>query len=723
MTAECKDTILKQLILSETEQGIRMPDELIRALDRRGTHAKHSEIVRVLAELVDEGSLMRARSNRYGRPEAFGCLVGTFCATGRGYSFVRPEAGGQDIFIPPHRDKGAWHGDRVLIRVRTEEDTPRRGRQSSRRTDKPNRQEGEVLRILEQTRENITGCIVMRGRLTMFRDDSGRLPEIVVGKKHLADAHPGDRVALKILFRGNEKYLPQGMVTRVFGSGLTRDAAAEAILFEHGISVPFPEDAMEQAGNIPLFVQEQDWAGRLDLRSKMLFTIDGDTAKDFDDAVSLETLPNGHYRLGVHIADVSHYVTPGSPLDQEAFRRGTSVYYADQVIPMLPLSLSNGICSLNPGVNRLAFSAFIELGTDGTRYSVEFHHSVICSFARLTYAQVNRILSGDWQERSLRQDIAPVLDEMNELAKQLHARRMQRGALELNIPEAVILCDRNGDPTGVEKRGRGDGERLIEEFMLVANEAVAETLFRHQLPAVYRTHDNPDLDKLRAFAAQARLFGYQLSEKDLTDPHRLQQVIDRSAGNPEQQALPTMLLRSLSRARYSPLCTGHYGLAAKYYLHFTSPIRRYPDLIVHRMLTHMLADGQGSRELTELCEQAALQSTEREFEADSAEREIEKLYMADYMSQYIGHSFDGYISNITSFGVYVQLDNMIEGMVRVDTMQNDWFEFDPDRLTLFGKHTGQNYHLGMPVNVTLINASPTSGLIDFIFTPEEGSVG
>lgn len=718
MTAECKDTILKQLII-ETAQEICTPDEIMRALDKRGTHAKHSELVRILAELVDEGSLMRARSNRYGCPEAFGCLVGTYCATGRGYAFVRPESGKQeDIFIPPHRSKDAWHGDRVMIRVQ-QDTSARRGKNSSR----PNRKEGEVLRILSQPHDDVTGCIVMRGKMTMFRDDSGKLPEIVVSKKHIGDAHPGDRVALKVLFRGNEKYLPQGMVTKVFGSGLTREAAAAAILHEHDISAPFPEDALAQADNMPLFVQENDWVGRLDLRSEKLFTIDGDSAKDFDDAVSLKTLPNGHYQLGVHIADVSYYVTPDSPLDVEAFKRGTSVYYADQVIPMLPLPLSNGICSLNPGVNRLAFSVFIELGKDGTRYSVDFHRSVICSYARLTYDKVNRMLAGDWEERHLRPDLTPILDEMNELAKTLHAARMQRGALELNIPEAVIVCDRNGDPSGVEKRTRGDAEQLIEEFMLIANEAVAEALCRSQMPAVYRVHEDPDLDKLRAFAAQARLFGYRLREKDLTDTHQLQHIIDQAAGNPEQQALPTMLLRSLARARYAPECLGHYGLAAKYYLHFTSPIRRYPDLIVHRMLSRMLAGEQSSRELRSLCEQAALQSTERELAADAAERDIEKLYMADYISQFIGHTFDGYISNITNFGVYVQLDNMIEGMVRLDTMQNDWFEYDPQRITLFGKHTGQNYHLGMRVNVTLVNASNTTGLIDFIFTPDSSTVG
>lgn len=701
MNPKNHDTIIKDLII-KTVQAACTPDEIIRMLNKHGISIKRSDLMPILEILTEQGCLMRTRNGRYGSPEAFHCLTGIYCATSHGYGFVRPDSGGDDIFIPPHCYKCAWHGDRVLVHLT----------EPAKNFNKQNRREGEVIRILSETCDERTGCILQRGKITVFRDSTGKLPDIAVSKRHLNNAHAGDRVALKVLSHGDERYLPQGTVIQVFGSGTSRDAAASAVLYEHGIQPPFPTEVMEQAEQIPSIVQQADCAGRLDLRSQILFTIDGDTAKDFDDAVSLEVLPNGHYQLGVHIADVSYYVTPDSPLDQEAFRRGTSVYYADQVIPMLPLPLSNGICSLNPNVDRLAFSVLLELDSNGTRYSASFHHSVIRSHARLTYHQVNHMLAG-----GLDSELAPVLSQMNELAKALHDKRMQRGALELDIPEAVILCDENGSVSGVEKRTRGDAERLIEEFMLAANEAVAETLFRHQIPAVYRVHDDPDLEKLRAFAAQAHLFGYQLREKDLKDTHQLQHVIDQSAGNPEQQALPALLLRSLARARYAPVCSGHYGLAAKYYLHFTSPIRRYPDLIVHRMLTHMLSGGQSNRKLSDLCEQAALQSTEREQAAADAEREIEKLYMADYMSRFIGQKFHGYISSITSFGIYVQLDNMIEGMVRLDTMRNDWFEYNPDRMMLSGRYTGQTYRLGMPVTVRLVSASCTTGMIDFIFTP------
>lgn len=717
MSIEPKESLFQQTILDLTREP-QTPEQLARQMAKRGIRISHRDLTQALSALVDSGQLMRAKSNRYAHPGHFNCLLGTFCGTGRNFSFVTPDGGGEDYFIPPHRDGGAWNGDRVMIHL-LDRPSFKRGHSA----EQSGRKEAEVFRVLSECRDELTGCLVLRGKTMLFRADNGKYPDIVISKKNLDYAHPGDRVSVRIIFRGSDKYLPQGAVIKVFGAGVTMDSAIASILHENDVPDSFPPEVAAEAEKLPTAVSEQDRAGRLDLRSTKLFTIDGDTAKDFDDAVSLETLPNGHYRLGVHIADVSYYVRPGSALDEEAFRRGMSVYYPGHVVPMLPFPLSNGICSLNPGVNRLAFSTFVEIGADGKHYTVEFHRSVICSHARLTYREVNAILSGDEASRSARHDLVPILEQMNDLAHILHEQRVTRGALELNIPECEILCDERGNVTGVEKRTRGEGERLIEEFMLVTNEAVAVHLHRCNMQTVYRVHESPDPQKLRQFARQARLFGYRLRESELTDTHALQAVLDQAEGKEYQQALPSMLLRAMARARYSPDNLGHYGLAAQFYLHFTSPIRRYPDLVVHRMLTKQLAGQQSSSEDREFCSQAALQASEREIASDTAERDIDKLYQAEYMSQFIGHDFSGYVSGVTNFGIFVCLDNLIEGLVRLDTIENEWFEYDPEHMTLTGKHNGKRYYLGLPVRITVVNASSTTGQIDFIFPPDEGTVG
>ncbi len=703
-------TDIQNQILALTGQPTA-PEAIYEALLAEGIELDRKALADELETLVADARLMRSKKNRYGHPACFGYSAGTFCATGRSFAFVRPDDLPEDIFIPPHMGGNAWHGDRVLVHLDP----------NPRDSGKP---EGKVVRILARSKDELYGALYQSHAAIVFRADSDKYPEISIPKKHLDGAHPGDRVAVRVLFWGDKKYLPQGTVTKIFGSALTIEAVSESILHQNGIDPAFPDEALRQADTYPPFLQEKDFAGRIDLRELQLFTVDGDTSKDFDDAVSLTTLPNGHYQLGVHIADVSHYVQPNTPLDREAFKRGTSVYYADKVVPMLPFQLSNGICSLNPGVNRLAFSVFLELGEDGTVFSTDFHKTVIRSCARLTYNEVNLVFSGDEQARTARRDLTATLDSMNRLAHILRVARMRRGALDLEIPESVICCDRYGKVTDVQRRDRGDAEKMIEEFMLAANEAVAEFMFHAQYPTVYRIHEQPDPAKLEIFARAAGRFGYRLKRNQLVKSTRaMQMVLDEAADKPEQRSLPTMLLRSLARARYSPDCVGHYGLASKFYLHFTSPIRRYPDLMVHRMLEKLLTGQPSDANDEALCETAARQSSEREIAADTAERDIEKLYFAEYMSQYVGHTFDAMVSGVTNFGIFVQLPNLIEGMIRLDTLGGDEYDFDEDFMTLRGRHTGQAFYIGLNVNVTLVHASGTTGQIDFILTPPEDAAG
>ncbi len=691
----------------ELLQHTQRADELSRKLPDVSKRALAASLER----LVKDGRILRNKKNKYGRIEAFGYLAGTFLSTKHRFSFVtpeNPENGKDDVFIPPRADGGAWQGDRVLIQL---QDTPRRKGETVRR-------EGAVVKILERNRKDIVGTVEKRGRKLFLLTEDGKYPAIELLKDHLEGTKEGEKIAVKIVFWGDDrKHLPpQGVVTQKFGESGSMEASIAAILHENGIFEPFPAEALEQADSISQDVPETELAQRTDLREQLIFTIDGDDAKDFDDAVSLEKLPNGHYLLGVHIADVSNYVTPASPLDAEAYRRGTSVYYPGHVVPMLPLALSNGICSLNPQVDRCAFSAMMELDKEGRRHGAKFMKSLICSKARMTYHKVNQILQGDAALRQEYTALVDTLEGMNALAHTLRRRRMERGALELDIPEAEILTDEDGHATTVEMRARADSEKLIEEFMLLANEAVAEYLFRRDDPTVYRVHENPDPEKLRVFASFARQFGYRVDASKPEDTQQLQTVLNGAKDKPEQRVLPTMLLRSLARARYSDDCIGHYGLQAKYYLHFTSPIRRYPDLVAHRMLYKAITAQEFTNGDRLFCEEAALQATTREQAADNAERDIDKLFMADYMHPFIGQLFDAQVSGVTGFGLFVTLPNLVEGLVRIEDLPGDQYEFDPAKLTMTAARSGKRYAIGTAVRVRLVAASNVTGQIDFTMT-------
>lgn len=664
------------------------------------------QIRQALDQLTNEGKILKNKKNRYAHAEHYGCLTGVFQATERGYGFVTPETPDEngDVFIPPYATGKAWQGDRVLVHL----------------TDSPrgHKREGEVMRILSLCTDEVTGTVMQRGKTVFVRPASKKYPDLIIPKNRTLDARSGDRVAVKVMFRGDGRLSAQGAITQIFGRNGTMEASIAAILHENGITVPFPDEALRQADACGDTVDPAEAARRMDLREKLIFTIDGDDARDFDDAVSLEPMENGHMLLGVHIADVSHYVTPGSPLDDEAYRRGTSVYYPGHVVPMLPVALSNGICSLNPDVDRLAFSAFLEVDKDGRCHKSQFAKTVIRSKARMTYRKMNEIFDGNEERRAEYAFLTETADRMHALSQAMRRRRMERGALDLDLPEAEILTDESGEPVEVSFRARGDAEKMIEEFMLAANEAVAAYMTHRNNPTVYRVHESPDPEKLRVFAQFARPFGYRVDASKPSDTAQLQAVLDGAKDDPRQRALPTLLLRSLARARYDAECLGHYGLQAKEYLHFTSPIRRYPDLVAHRMLFKAISGQQYTKSDWVFCEEAASQSTTREFAADTAERDIDKLYLAAYMEQFIGQDFDGEVSGVTSFGLFVSLKNAVEGLVRVEDLPGDDYEFDDQKMMLIGRRSRVRYTMGTPMRVRLTAASRVTGLIDFIPAPE-----
>ena len=664
------------------------------------------QIRQALDQLTNEGKILKNKKNRYAHAEHYGCLTGVFQATERGYGFVTPETPDEngDVFIPPYATGKAWQGDRVLVHL----------------TDSPrgHKREGEVMRILSLCTDEVTGTVMQRGKTVFVRPASKKYPDLIIPKNRTLDARSGDRVAVKVMFRGDGRLSAQGAITQIFGRNGTMEASIAAILHENGITVPFPDEALRQADACGDTVDPAEAARRMDLREKLIFTIDGDDARDFDDAVSLEPMENGHMLLGVHIADVSHYVTPGSPLDDEAYRRGTSVYYPGHVVPMLPVALSNGICSLNPDVDRLAFSAFLEVDKDGRCHKSQFAKTVIRSKARMTYRKMNEIFDGNEERRAEYAFLTATADRMHTLSQAMRCRRMERGALDLDLPEAEILTDESGEPVEVSFRARGDAEKMIEEFMLAANEAVAAYMTHRNNPTVYRVHESPDPEKLRVFAQFARPFGYRVDASKPSDTAQLQAVLDGAKDDPRQRALPTLLLRSLARARYDAECLGHYGLQAKEYLHFTSPIRRYPDLVAHRMLFKAISGQQYTKSDWVFCEEAASQSTTREFAADTAERDIDKLYLAAYMEQFIGQDFDGEVSGVTSFGLFVSLKNAVEGLIRVEDLPGDDYEFDDQKMMLIGRRSRVRYTMGTPMRVRLTAASRVTGLIDFIPAPE-----
>jgi ribonuclease R len=640
----------------------------------------------VIADMEKDGEIIKTRTEHYGVPEKMGLVVGKLQGHQKGFGFVIPEINEPDVFIPISNMGGAMHGDKVIAKVTREENEGKR-------------REGEIIRIIQRGSKTIIGTYEDSKNFGFVVADEKRIhQDIFIPKAERNGAKTGQVVIVEITEWPDKRRNPEGRIVEILGSKGDRGIDILTIIKKYGLPEEFPQKVEAYAENIPNEIPEEEYQRREDLRELRMVTIDGEDAKDLDDAVSIEKLPNKNYRLGVHIADVSHYVREKNPLDKEALKRATSVYLIDRVIPMLPKKLSNGICSLNPRVDRLALSCFMEIDRSGKVLDHKIVESVIKTSERMTYTDVTKILKDKDEELIKRYDyLHEDFKAMEDLCNILHKKRMTRGAIDFEFEESKIVLNDKGKPIDVKPYEREIANRVIEEFMLVCNETIAEHMFWANMPFVYRIHEDPDLEKLNIFNEFVHNLGYAVKWTKEVHPKALQDIIEKIKGKKEETVVSTLLLRSLKQARYAPQCEGHFGLAAKYYCHFTSPIRRYPDLIIHRIIKEYIngqIDENRTVRLNKEVEYASKQSSEMERVAQDAEREVDDLKKAEYMADRIGQEFDGIISSVTNFGFFVELPNTIEGLVHISDLDDDYYVYDERRLSLIGEKTKKIYRLG-----------------------------
>lgn len=679
-------------------------DELLRAFAVKKSGARGFK--KLLGEMEIEGSIYKTRAARYGLPEKMNLTVGRLQGHPRGFGFVIPDNREHpDVFISAAALNGAMHGDRVVARV-----TPGRN----------DKKEGEVIKILHHANERVVGTFQKRQNYGFVVCDEPRLPhDVFVPRGRLNGARSGDKVVVALTAWPGKRRGPEGKITEVLGAADEPGMDILALCRRYGLPEGFPKQALKEAEQIPETVTARDMAGRRDLRDQAIVTIDGEDAKDLDDAVSLEPLPGGLYQLGVHIADVGYYVSEGSALDREAYARGTSFYLPGKVIPMLPERLSNGICSLNPQVDRLALSVLMDIDRGGEVIRYEIFPSVIRTRERLTYTAVRQVLTNGDEETTKRYaDLLPMLRLMQELALVLRTRRFRRGAIDFNLPEVKVLLDEKGRVQDLVKVERTIAEQLIEEFMLMTNEVVARHLHKLEVPFLCRVHEKPDSEKLENLQALLQTLGYAIPGYPRVRPGALQDILSRVAGKKEERLVNDVTLRSMQQARYHPRPLGHFGLASRDYTHFTSPIRRYPDLVNHRLIREVLATGGTLSETRKKALQNCLpdiakQSSERERLAVEAEREAVDTKKVEYMQNRIGEVYPGIISGVTGFGMFVELDNTVEGLVSLTSMADDYYDYDQPGFRLVGQRTGKVYRLGDEVTVKVVRASVEDRQIDF----------
>lgn len=657
-----------------------------------------------LRKLTDEVVVYHSNKDKYMMLEKSHLRKGVMRTNNKGFGFVEVENMDDDIYVAQDNMNGAIHDDIVLVEI----------------TSKMNldRLEGRILKVIKRQVQRYIGEITFdaKGKGHIKLDDNKIKLNIEIPKDKTLNAVDGHKVVVELVKKLNNNLKYEGKVVEIIGHKNDPGVDILSIVYKYNINTVFPDDVKEEVANINMEVLPEEYHGRRDLRDQMIFTIDGDDTKDIDDAISIEKFANGHYKLGVHIADVSYYVKEGSPLDNEAMERGTSVYLVDRVIPMLPHELSNGICSLNPNVDRLAISCVMEFDSTGKQLDYEIFPSVIKSRIQMTYKKVNSILEKNVVPEGY-EPYADTLREMSELATILRKAKVRRGYINFDIDEAKILVDENCKPTEITVRERGVGENLIEDFMIAANECVATHIYFMNLPFIYRVHEVPKEEKIRSFLGFVSNLGYSIPGdiKD-TKPTTMQRILKLLEDKPEYKILSSLLLRCMQKAVYKPVNLGHYGLASTCYTHFTSPIRRYPDTTVHRLLRTYLfenkIDNSTIRKWEEKLVYVADHSSDRERASVDCEREVEDMKMAEYMESHIGEEFDGMISSVTSFGMFVELDNLVEGLVPLRDMP-DFFVYDEERMTLTGEKSHVKYTIGERVRVKVVRASKEDKTIDF----------
>lgn len=678
--------------------------ELLQAFEVEGKMKK--ALLTALNELEDEGKIIFTRSERYGLPEKMNLVTGTLEGNQKGYAFLIPDDKNlKDLFISPVDMNGAMHGDRVIVRpMKVLEDVKS--------------PEGKVIRIIERANQYVIGTFQKSRHFGFVVPDDKRIAfDIFVPREEFNNAEENNKVSVKITEWPDQRKNPEGSIVEVIGDSEDTKTHIDAVLLAKKVRQVFPEDVIKEAKRVSEEgIHELELKRRKDLRSLDIITIDGSDAKDLDDAVYAKKLNDSEYFLGVHIADVTHYVKEDRKLDKEALKRGTSIYLTDRVIPMLPKELSNGVCSLNPGEDKLTLSVEMIINNEGKVIDYKIFESIMNNRYRMTYEDVTDILENNNEELIEKyKDIVPMLKTMEELSLILRRKRDLRGAIDFEFPERKIITDEEGRAIDVTKYERRTSNKIIEEFMLVCNETVAEHYYWLNIPFVYRVHEDPDEEKMYEFSKFIHNFGYTLKGNDI-HPKELQQLLNKIKNTKEESLINTMMLRSLKKAIYSPDSITHFGLAANYYCHFTSPIRRYPDLQIHRIIKGQINGRYSEQALQKLFERTAAvaeQSSKMERIADEVERDTEKIKIAEFMSDKIGEEYEGVVSGVTSFGIFVELENTVEGLVHISNMVDDYYIYDDEKKELFGQGSRKVFKIGNAVKIRVDKVSIAKAEIDF----------